>query len=119
VTVTERVTVAATQPAATVTVIRTIAPEPVAKTVTATPQAPLDVTDEFRVASRQAGMPADQQNQIEAAYLVGNTITLLTSMRAPFGGWDCRGTPPTIARVRLRLVTILYDNQTIFRTCPL
>jgi hypothetical protein len=62
-------------------------------------------------------MDREQRDDIVAAWLDGNVVSVLTSMRKPMGGWDCEGTPKRISGVALRFVTILYEDRTVFRDC--
>lgn len=103
---------------ATVTATRTA-------TVTATPTVapeltvPRDVTDEFKGKAALAGLARSQLDQVVAVSQQGSSAQVLTTMRRPFGGWDCVGTPDMLNGVRLRFVSILYEDRGVFRDCQL
>lgn len=114
-TVTESVTTIATA-TATVTEVQSA-------TVTATVTAPapvsgpVDITDAYVDHARRAGMPNRQASLIVRAQLYGGELTVLTTMRRPWGGWDCAWEPAVLDGAPVQFVRILHEDETVFRLC--
>jgi hypothetical protein len=81
------------------------------------PGGPTDVTDAYTTSVRKRGMSTEQLDQIAQVALSGTQLTVLTTMKRPWGGWSCEWEPKRINGSSVRVINILYQDYTVFRLC--